>query len=339
MQKYYTFDDVLFKPKYSDIPSRSMVDVSSCLGSNTFNLPIASANMRDITGTKMAIEMAKNGGLGILHRFFGIEESVDDFLMAAKELEEIGIVDPEYKIGVSVGVNEDDKLRFERLVDSGARIICIDVAHGHHLKMKNMLSFIVNQGKKDLCVIAGNIATVEGAKDLIEWGATVVKAGIGPGAVCQTRVNTGVGVPQLGLLDELRSEIPDMVLMSDGGVKSTGDAAKALKFSNMVMVGSMLSGTSETPGNVYENDKGQFYKTYGGSASAENKVKSGNANQFIEGVMKTVPFRGHAKHILRKMKQNLQSSFSYSGAWNIEQFHEKAEFIFITGAGKNESKL
>ena len=158
-------------------------------------------------------------------------------------------------------------------------------------------------------------------------------------SVCETRKNTGVGVPQLGALDSIREACPDIKIIADGGIKSNGDIAKALKFADAVMIGSFISGTSETPGHVYEDKDGKFYKTYGGSASAENKVKNGGNNAFVEGVMTTVPFRGHVKHILRKTKGNLQSSFSYSGAWNLKEFHEKAEFIFITGGGKSESKI
>lgn len=158
-------------------------------------------------------------------------------------------------------------------------------------------------------------------------------------SVCETRKNTGVGVPQLGALDSIREACPDIKIIADGGIKSNGDIAKALKFADAVMIGSFISGTSETPGHVYEDKDGKFYKTYGGSASAENKVKNGGNNAFVEGVMTTVPFRGHVKHILRKTKGNLQSSFSYSGAWNLREFHEKAEFIFITGGGKSESKI
>lgn len=347
--KYYTFSDVLFKPKYSEIASRSLVDVSTDMGKFKIDLPIISANMRDITGEKMAIEIAENGGLGMLHRFNTVDEACTEFSRVKSAIAEYCLVTDErgapaeYRIGVSIGVQEGDKGRFESLYKAGARIFCIDVAHGHHVLVRNMIIGIRcicdAKGWENVYVIAGNIATPEAAKDLMSWGADCVKVGIGPGAVCETRKNTGVGVPQLGALDSIREACPDIKIIADGGIKSNGDIAKALKFANAVMVGSYISGTSETPGHVYEDKDGKFYKTYGGSASAENKVKNGGNNSFVEGVMTTVPFRGHVKHILRKTKGNLQSSFSYSGALNLKEFQEKAEFIFITGAGKSESKI
>lgn len=336
--KYYTFNDVLFKPKYSEVTSRSLVDTTTDMGGFKIPLPIISANMKDITGPSMAAEIAKCGGLGILHRFNTTNEAVIEFEHALNAINGSG-EEQFWRVGVSIGVQEEDKKRLQMLLANSAKIICIDIAHGHHVLMKNMITHIRAEYGNYPYIIAGNVATPEAATDLTNWGANCVKVGIGPGAVCETRKNTGVGVPQLGALDEIRAANPNIKIIADGGIKSNGDIAKALKFANAVMVGSYISGTSETPGNVYEDKEGKFYKTYGGSASAENKVKNGGKHAFVEGVMTTVPFRGHVKHILRKTKGNLQSAFSYSGAWNLKEFQEKAEFMFITGGGKSESKI
>jgi IMP dehydrogenase len=191
-----------------------------------------------------------------------------------------------------------------------------------------------------MTIIAGNVATAEGALDIYNWGADVIKVGIGPGSCCQTRENTGVGVPQLSALVNVREALPEEAyIIADGGIKKTGDIAKALKYADAVMMGGFFAGTTETPGHVYETMGGDFYKTMAGSASAESKVRSGNKNSFVEGGIRQVPFRGHVKYILAKAKENIQSSFSYSGAKNMEKFKKKSKLIKISGGGKKESKI
>jgi IMP dehydrogenase/GMP reductase len=356
-----TFSDVLIEPRYSEIMSRSHVNLNSDLGKFKLQLPVISANMKHITGAKMANIMYLTGGLGILHRFNTIDSAIEEFQDAMTHIsygEEKcrEIENPDYSprvysekdyynLGVSIGVQESDKERFNRLYEYGARLFCIDVAHGHHLHMKNMLTWIKKKSVVDnnIVIIAGNVATKQGAFDLHSWGADIIKVGIGPGAVCQTRKNTGVGVPQLHALREIREAIVqrnlDLKIISDGGIKSTGDVVKAMKYADAVMIGSFIAGTSETPGDVYEDSKGRFYKVYGGSASAENKILSGKENKFVEGVMTTVPFKGHVKYILKRIHENAQSAFSYVGARNMTEFKEKAKFRVISGSGKSESKL
>lgn len=339
-----TFNDVLFEPQYSEILSRSHVDLSSNMGKFTLTLPIISANMKDITGPKMAFTMAEYGGMGILHRF--IQDETNPILSATKDykqtVELINSIDMAYdtNFGVSIGVQDADKHRFEVLYNLGARIFCVDVAHGHHVLVKNMIQWIrTNYPYPEICIIAGNVATAKAAIDLTAWGADIIKVGIGPGSVCMTRANTGVGVPQLYALKEIRECLPHVIMIADGGIKNTGDIAKALKYANAVMLGSMIAGTSETPGGVYESPDGKFYKVYGGSASGERKVQNGGAHKHVEGVVKMIDFRGKVKYILRKIQENLQSSFSYAGASNLKEFQEKAVLIEISGGAKQESKL
>lgn len=342
----YTFSDVLFKPQYSEIRSRSNVDISTNIGPIKLELPIISANMADITGPKMAIAMVENGGMGILHRFNTIEQAVADFKEVLEKLKREGFIDPQFRCGVSIGIKEEDKDRAKALYEAGARIFCIDIAHGHSIMMKEMIehlkSTIANNflSKEDRAIIiAGNIATSEGANDLQKWGADIVKCGLGPGKMCWTRSATATGVPQLFALKEIFESNPNIPLIADGGIKESGDIVKALKYANAVMVGSFISGTSETPGHVYQNEKGEFYKTYSGSASAEAKIKTGGDNSFVEGKMSIVSFKGKLKYIIRKAKQGIQSGFSYSGAKNLKEFREKSEFIYLSGGGKSESKL
>ncbi len=350
-----TFTDVLIAPKYSEVMSRSQVDISSDFGAFKLSLPVISANMKQITGSKMAYTLWQYGGLGILHRFNSDEDAVSDFNKTIHLITQHSYnqeflkdeipADIRYRVGVSIGVKDYDKERFNTLYKAGARVFCIDIAHGHHLLMKNMIHWIRNESIQtgDVLIMAGNVATHDGALALHEWGADIIKVGIGPGAVCETRKNTGVGVPQLFALQDIRENSQklglNLKIVSDGGIKTSGDIAKAMKYADAVMVGSFISGTSETPGDVFEDPKGQFYKVYGGSASAENKVSSGREHQFVEGVMTTVPFRGHVKYIFRRVRENLQSAFSYVGATNLKEFQEKAEFRFISGGGKSESKI
>jgi IMP dehydrogenase len=334
----YTFSDVLIKPKYSTVLSRKTVSMISNMKNIYLSLPIIAANMKTICGPKMAIAMAKAGGLGILHRFNSVENAIDDFKQVQTSLRDdnFGLYP---NIGVSIGVQEEDKERFRLLYNAGARIIAIDVAHGHHILVKMMIQWLKSLDTKDIVIIAGNIATPEAAIDLSNWGADILKVGIGPGSVCTTRSRTGVGVPQLYALEKIANTIEHeklpVNLISDGGISNIGDIPKALKYADAVMIGSMIAGTSETPGNVFRDANGQFYKCYGGSASGENK----GHNQFVEGMMKTIPFRGKVKYILQEMKEGIQSSFSYVGANNLSEFQQKCELIPISGNSSRESKF
>jgi len=716
----YTFDDVMFEPQYSDILSRKDVSLTSSIGNVTLELPLISANMADITEGKMILSMCKNGGLGIMHRFMSIEENVDMF----RKCFQVHQVPVEY-IGVSVGVGDSEKERFLALLRAGAKVFCIDVAHGHHIHVKLMLEWISEceeYKKNELTIIAGNVASVEGAKALYEWGAHVIKVGVGPGcfasgtrilmgnglykniedvrvgdfvinmhgepvkvkrafstgvrdvqkvrssisykpsyvtsdhqyfvgdlnsvsnktlqshgyvkalskktkskeskykwkrvenfrqdalltprninfdmrdsfsinlkkkggddvtltpsydlgyiygtflgdgharvyahkkpskvtkktiisnsgnvswyfsihedsiarklnscvekifnrsckikkahekgiikvdlyykpfanfleafgkkdkkhlpedllinnkpylkgildglidsdgsveksgrisftntspslielfgvicfmtkgffpnmrehgknvgglkgvnesnlkmsfrsrvnttsakrlsedfqiskllessptdlrvevfdlevdcpshsfiannsivhnSCCQTRENTGVGIPQLSLLKSIKEAFGDKGpgIIADGGIKKTGDMGKALVYADAIMVGGFLSGTSETPGKVYKTMAGDLYKTMAGSASAEAKVKHGKEQEFVEGGIRQVPFRGHVKYILQNAKENVRSTFSYSGARNLDEFRDKHVLVKISGGGKKESKL
>lgn len=346
----FTFNDVLIRPNYSEIESRSRVSLSTKLGSTTLTLPIVSSNMKTITGPKMAAQIAKFGGLGLLHRFCSISENADMFNESWRLINNLvkvpsGQDSCPYNIGVSIGVKEEDKQRFEVLHEAGARIFCVDVAHGHNILVKRMLKFVNDyhpKSKSDrspTIIIAGNVATPEAYEDLCEWGADVVKVGIGPSPVCRTRYNTGVGVPQLYALKQIYEASCSLKepksILADGGISHVGDIAKALKYSDAVMLGSMLSGTSETPGHVFRDEHGEFYKVYGGSASGENKGQ----NKFVEGVVKTVKFRGKVKYIFREIQEGLQSSFSYVGAKNISEYQRKCKFVFLSGGAKSESRI
>lgn len=335
----YTFNDVLIQPNYSEIRSRKSVDISSSLGELNLDIPVISANMKTVTGPRMTLEMGERGAWGILHRFNTIEGAVEDYNLAKSQMP-----------GVSIGVNGDYKERFEALYNAGARYFCIDIAHGHSIMMKETLEYIKSE-QSDIYVMAGNVATPKGATDLADWGANAVKVGIGPGSMCQTRTNTGVGVPQLWALEQIaskRSMVPGIVnrsldsveIIADGGIKTVGDIAKALKYADHVMLGSFFAGCHETPGDVYKRKNGSRYKVYGGSAAANNKTTdNGRKPEFVEGVTEEVDLNDHVKFLLKEIKEGVQSAFSYVGANNLKEYQKKCEFIHLSGGGKDESKF
>lgn len=341
-----TFSDVLIVPQYSEVLSRSNVFTLSDMGKFVLKIPVISANMKDITGKKMCIEMVKLGAMGILHRFMSSTDNVSQYIQIARELKESEcdlLNAPEWSFGVSVGVKEDERTRFDKLYRAGAKIFCLDIAHGDSIYAKNMLKYMRDEAGDSIYIIAGNVATGESAKRLIEWGCDCLKVGVGPGAVCQTRNNAGVGVPQLTAVMEVMEIVkqikPSVKVISDGGIKTTGDVAKALAYSNAVMIGSMFSGSTETPGKVYKNDQGKYYKTYGGSASGENKNSTNQETKFVEGMVKTVDFKGHVKYIVQEIHDGVRSAFSYSGANNFEEYQENVMLRTISGGGKAESKI
>lgn len=338
MNTAYTYNDVLIKPKYSEVLSRSNVDLTTKIGNATLSLPVITSNMKTITGPKMAKTVAEHGGLGVLHRFNTIQQAVQEYLEARGS--------NGTQVAVSIGVKEEDKQRFEQLYNAGVRIFCIDVAHGHHIHVKNMLKWINNEiflwdrnNRGQITVIAGNIATPDAYIDLTNWGADAVKVGIGPSPVCRTRFNTGAGVPQLYALQSIYEQSCKMQaptsIIADGGISHVGDIAKALKYADAVMLGSMISGTSETPGQVFRNEDGEFYKVYGGSASGENKGE----NRFVEGVIKTTKFKGKVKYIFKEIREGVQSAFSYVGANNLLEYQHLCEFVHLSVGSQRESKV
>ena len=344
-----SFSDILIEDQFSDVGSRDVdVDISSNVGGLLLNLPLFSSNMPQITEWKMAVEMVNHGGMGILHRFQDIESNVQEY---RKAIEEVCIKlrscsqNISHLVGVSIGIKDDGKERFDALYEEGARTFCIDIAHGHCTQMKDMVGWISNKAK-DVIIIAGNIATARAALDFAEWGVNVAKVGIGPGSVCKTRSNAGVGTAQFtaikNVYDALHG-ISSMGILADGGIRSGGDFAKAMIYSDAVMVGAVLAGTSETPGRAFAEPgtdltNRTWYKMYGGNASGENKDASGKSVKFVEGEMLKIPFKGHAKYMLREMKEGLQSAMSYSGSRTLSEYKKKVKWRLISGSSSIESK-
>lgn len=227
------------------------------------------------------------------------------------------------------------------LEEAGCNIILIDIAHGHHENMENAITDLKNNLEANITdVIAGNIATADAAEDLVAWGADGLRVGIGGGSLCTTRVKTGFGVPNVTSIEEV-FEIADSAgipIMADGGIKSSGDIAKALAVgADCVMVGSLLAGTKESPGAILETPQGLF-KRYRGSASLETKVTHGQVARNVEGESTTIPFKGGVKFIINGLTDGVRSAFSYAGADNAIDYFVNTKYNIVTNAGLAEGK-
>ncbi len=325
-----TYDDVLIVPAKSDIRSRRAPDLSSRLTKKLrINMPFVSANMDTVTEAPMAIAMAKLGGVGILHRFMPIAEQIRQ----VREVRESGAV----IVGASVGVNGEGHAHVKALVEAGIDVLTLDIAHGHSIQMLEMLKW-VKDTYPDLEVIAGNIATPQGVDDLVEAGAGAVKVGIGPGSMCTTRIITGCGVPQLTAIalcvEAARKH--DIPVIADGGVKYSGDIVKAFAAgAETVMLGSLLAGTIETPGEIHNGRK-----VYRGMASraAQNSWRGGVPDGMApEGESTSIPVKGHVADVLNELAGGLRSGMSYVNAGTVAELGEKALFVEMTGQGFSES--
>lgn len=474
-KKGLTFDDVLLVPGRSAITSRNDVDTSTYLTKSIrLNIPIVSANMDTVTEEAMAIAMAENGGIGIIHRFMSIEQqtrqirnvkrcqgfivenpyeiSVDstindarqlmkkgkvgglvvkdnhqkfvgiltsrDLLLAPRELTKItdvmteinklivaspditpeearkllyehrveklpvidkdgnlvglitaqDVVKPELhpnatldekgrlRVGAAIGVTAGELERAIAVVEAGADVLVLDIAHGHADHCINMVKQLKNSFKS-VQIIAGNVATRSGAYDLAEAGADAIKVGIGPGAICTTRLVTGFGVPQLTAIMDSVQGVRDskhvIPVIADGGIKVSGDLVKALAAgADAVMIGSLFAGTEEAPGSAVIRD-GQKFKVVRGMASlgaAMGRKRIGRGEDesaedqedwekvVPEGVEAVVPYRGKIEEVLFQLVGGLRSGLSYGGGKTIREMQEKAEFVEITPAGYRESR-
>lgn len=331
MKEAVSFDDVLLVPQYSDIESRSEVNINSDLDDNiTLHLPVISSPMDTITEGDMAKEMSKAGGLGIIHRYNSIQEQCEMISRAVEDL-----VDHP---AAAIGVTGDYLQRAEALVQCGAQVLCVDVAHGHHIMMKNALTTLKKMFGNTVHIIAGNVGTLEGLNALAEWGADSVRCGIGGGSICSTRLVSGHGVPTLQNIIDCARTHHDVKIIADGGVKTSGDIVKALAAgADFVMVGSMFAGTKETPGQVFTSQSGKKYKVYRGMASKDAQTDWRGKSSTPEGISTTVVYKGSAKTVLQNLAGGIRSGLSYSGARNLLELRTKAKFIKQTNAGQQES--
>ncbi|HEX8923456.1 MAG TPA: guanosine monophosphate reductase, partial [Patescibacteria group bacterium] len=326
IQTALTFSDVLLKPQLSSVQSRSQISLKTSITPKlSINFPIISINMDCVTGVDMAIAIARFGGMSFYPRFAPPE-------IQAKEVK--AVFDAGFLTIPAVGIKPQEMDRVAALVSVGAKIITIDVAHAHQT---TCLEFIKTLKAKypELEIIAGVVGTYEGARDLFQAGADSVRVGVGPGTICTTRVMTGSGVPQItALLDAFKAAQEfGRPILSDGGTKNSGDIVKALAAgANAVVIGSQLAGASESLGGIIERD-GRKFKCYNASTSKTEKVRQYQLNSsdktadyvgYVEGIESLVPYRGPVEGILSSLEKGIRSGLSYSGAFNIDEFHNKA---------------
>jgi IMP dehydrogenase len=354
MKTALTYDDIQLVPSFSNIKSRQSINLNT-LVSRRYGLlnPIVASPMDTVCEYDMALKMAQLGGVGCIHRFMSITHQCDIveelFNKIYDDTEQMSIAQDwgimwdtwhaEMKlvpIMAAIGVQEEDKKRAIDLVSSGANILLIDVAHGDHQNVIDMIHWCKTQEKlQHVDIIAGNIATAEAAELLETYGADGLRVGIGGGSLCTTRIKTGFGVPNVTSLEEVL-KVSGVPVMADGGIRSSGDMSKALAIgAETVMLGSLLAGTDESPGKILETSKG-LYKRYRGSASLETKVTHGQKSRNVEGESTTIPYKGGVKFIVNGLLDGVRSALSYAGAEELRFFHP--EYVIVTNAGQNEAK-
>ncbi len=331
MKEALSYDDVLLVPHYSDIESRSQVSLKSVLGANLeFQTPIIASPMDTISGFHMAMTLSKLGGIAIVHRYNSIEEQADIVRAVKREGE---------RVGAAVGSTGDYMERVTALYNAGVDFICIDVAHGHHLNVYQAIRNIRDSYGPSIHIMAGNVATAEGFEALQTWGADSIRVGIGGGSICSTRIQTGHGVPNLSAIMDCSTVARNATLIADGGIKNAGDAVKALAAgADFVMLGSILAGTDEAPGDVVESVlHGMKMKSYRGMASREAQEDWRGKSSAPEGIATMVPYKGPVSNIFNDLVGNIKSGLSYTGAVNIGGLQARSEFIRQTSAGQHES--
>ena len=350
-----TYDDIQLVPAFSNIKSRTNINLKTML-SRRYGLlnPIVASPMDTVCEFDMALKMAQLGGVGCIHRFMSITHQCDivEELYTAIHHERVnepsiaeawGVMYDDWHgeinhvpIMAAIGVQDEDKDRALALVESGANVLLIDVAHGDHQNVIDMIHWCKTQDDLVMVdIIAGNIATQSAAETLLAYGADGLRVGIGGGSLCTTRIKTGFGVPNVTSLEEVL-KVSGVPVMADGGIRSSGDMSKALAIgAETVMLGSLLAGTDESPGKILETPKG-LYKRYRGSASLETKVTHGQQARNVEGESTTIPYKGGVKFIVNGLLDGVKSALSYAGAENLKNFYPK--YVVVTNAGQNEAK-
>jgi len=337
-----TFDDVTLTPQYSKVLP-SDVSTKTYLSKNLhLDIPIISSAMDTVTESKMAIAIAREGGIGVIHRNLSIDRQINEI----QKVKSKGL-----KVGAAVGTNESEFSRVKNIIKLGVDLIVVDTAHGHSQKVADIIMKINKIKTKKTTLCAGNIATANAAKFLCKLGVDLIKVGIGPGSICTTRLVAGIGVPQLSaLLDVKKGLKKNVKMISDGGIKFSGDIAKALAAgADAVMVGSLLAGTSEAPGKIIKK-KGKLFKVFRGMGSV-GAMNKGSADRYFqkkqkdkskyvpEGVEGLIKYKGDAKKTLHKLVGGLRSSMGYLGAPQIKILTKNAKFVKITKAGFYESMV
>ncbi len=338
-----TFDDVTLAPNYSEIlPSETNTSIK--LSKNlTLKIPLISSAMDTVTEGSMAAAIAEKGGIGVIHRNLSIEKQIFEI----KKVKQKKLL-----VGAAVGASSEEHRRAKRILKENLDLIVVDTAHAHTKKVSDIIKMIVKTKPKKTTLCAGNIATAEAAKFLIKLGVDVIKVGIGPGSICTTRLVAGIGVPQLSAIMNVKSGVGNrkVSIIADGGIKFSGDIAKALAAgADAVMIGSLFAGTDQAPGKIIKKN-GKLFKSFRGMGSigAMNKgsadryfqTKQKNSSKYVpEGVEGFVKYKGKVDKVIYQLVGGLKSSMGYLGSKKITHLRKKPKFYKITKAGFFESMV
>jgi len=338
-----TFDDVTLAPKYSEVlPSE--VDTSIILTKFLkLKIPLLSSAMDTVTESKMAIAISKAGGIGVIHRNLEIKKQLQEIRKVKKQ---------KLLVGAAVGASLKEFKRADAILKENIDMIVVDTAHGHTKKVSEIIKFIKKKKNKKTALCAGNIATAEAARFLNKLGVDIIKVGIGPGSICTTRLVAGIGVPQLSAVLNVRNGIgnKNIKIISDGGIKYSGDLAKAFAAgADAVMIGSLFAGTDEAPGKIIKKN-GKLFKSFRGMGSV-GAMNKGSADRYFqskqkdtskyvpEGVEGLAKYKGKVGDIIYNLIGGLRSSMGYLGSKQIKYLRKKPHFVKITKAGFYESMV
>ena len=318
----FDYDNILLLPRKCRVQSRSECDASVTLGGRSFRIPVVPANMKTVVSAELCVWLAQNGYFYVMHRF-----DLDN-LQFVRDMKAKGVF-----ASISLGVKSADYATVDQLVAEGLTpdYITIDIAHGHADTVRDMIVYLKEKLPTSF-VIAGNVATPEAVIDLENWGADATKVGIGPGKVCITKMKTGFGTGgwQLAAL-KWCARVATKPIIADGGIREHGDIAKSIRFgASMVMIGSMLAGLEESPGQTVEVD-GKLFKEYYGSASDFNKGEY----KHVEGKRILEPIKGRLEDTLREMREDVQSSISYAGGTKLLDIR-KVNYVVLGGNNASE---
>jgi len=332
------YDDVLIVPGYSEIETRKAISLTTKVTKRVGrSIPILSAPMDTVTESTMAVTLGQLGGLGVIHRYMEYTKQVEQL----RDVVELGV-----PVAAAIGVRNDWRERAEMLAHWGASVLVIDVAHAHHKLVFDALRVLKSDsGFACVDIMVGNIATPVAAKELCDLGADGLRVGVGPGAHCTTRIETGVGYPQLSAIKETAevADTYDVPVCADGGIRFAGDIVKALAAgASSVMIGSLFAATEESPGDImmvgYGNNRKKV-KEYRGMASYNAKISDNRDSSHVEGISQFLPYRGPVGEIIKNLRDGIRSGLSYVGARDIEELQRKARFVEVSSTENHLPKM
>ena len=338
-----TFDDVTLVPKYSSVLPSDVITETSLSKNLHLKIPLITSAMDTVTESKMAIAIAKAGGIGVIHRNLDVKKQV---------LEIKKVKSQKLLVGAAVGAGDNEFIRAKKILKENIDLLVVDTAHGHTKKVGEIITKIKKIKPKKVTLCAGNVATSEAASFLVKLGVDIIKVGIGPGSICTTRLVAGIGVPQLSAILNVKKGLKKkkVSIIADGGIKFSGDIAKALAAgADAVMIGSLFAGTDEAPGKIIKKN-GKLYKSFRGMGSigAMNKgsadryyqLKQKDKSKYVpEGVEGFVKYKGKVDKIFYKLIGGLKSSMGYLGAKKLNLLKKNPKFVKITKAGFYESMV